>query len=110
MAQLRQDYQQFTDRNVIVLVVGPDDQAAFQDYWTKNDLPFIGLPDPEHVVLNLYQQQVKLLRFGRMPAMAVIDKNGFIRYKHFGDSMRDIASNQQVLAVLDQINLEDSVG
>ncbi len=110
MAQLRQDYQQFIDRNVVVLVVGPDDQAAFQDYWTKNDLPFIGLPDPEHVVLNLYQQQVKLLRFGRMPAMAIIDKNGFIRYKHFGDSMRDIASNSQVLAVLDQINQEYSVG
>jgi peroxiredoxin Q/BCP len=110
MAQLRQDYQQFRERNAVILVVGPDDQEAFQDYWEKNDLPFTGLPDPEHTVLNLYQQQVKLLRFGRMPAMAIIDKNSIIRYKHYGDTMRDIVSNQHALAVLDLVNQENSVG
>ena len=68
MAQLRQDYQKFVARNAEILVVGPEDQSAFTRYWQKEDLPFIGLPDPDHRVANLYRQQVNLLKFGRMPA------------------------------------------
>ena len=104
MAQLRQDYQQFIDRDTVILVVGPDDLIAFQDYWQKNDLSFIGLPDPEHKAANLYGQQVKLTRFGRMPAMMIIDKSGTIRFLHYADSMRDIPPNEMVLGFLDKLN------
>jgi peroxiredoxin Q/BCP len=103
MAQLRQDYQQFVDREAEILVVGPDDLNAFQDYWQKNDLPFTGLPDPEHNVANLYRQQVKLTRFGRMPAMMIIDKSGYIRFYHYANSMRDIPPNEAILGFLDKI-------
>lgn len=110
MAQLRQDYQEFASKDAVILVVGPDDQAAFQDYWSKHELPFIGLPDPEHRVADLYGQQVKLLRAGRMPAMMVIDKAGRIRFQHYADSMRDIPSNQAILEILDVLNQEEQVG
>jgi len=104
MAQLRQDYAEFTRREAEIIVVGPEDAPAFADYWQKNDLPFIGLPDPTHEVANLYGQQVKLLQFGRMPAMILIDKTGRIQHSHYGESMRDIMDNSDLFALLDELN------
>jgi peroxiredoxin Q/BCP len=107
MAQLRQDYDKFVAKESLILVVGPDDQAAFQEYWSRYELPFIGLPDPRHRVADLYGQRVKFLRAGRMPAMMLIDKAGQIRYQHYADSMRDIPSNQSILNILDNLNQEE---
>jgi len=97
---LRRDYEKFTQLNTEILVVGPEDLPAFQEYWEKHQLPFVGLPDPEHKVLNLYGQEVKLLKLGRLPAMAVIDQHGLIRSVHYGSSMSDIPRNEEVLALL----------
>ena len=106
MAQLRRDYNKFTERETEILVVGPEDKEAFKDYWNRHDLPFIGLPDPDHRVANKYGQQVKLLQMGRMPAQILIDKSGRIRYRHFGNSMADITDNNQILPLLDDLNQE----
>jgi peroxiredoxin Q/BCP len=103
MAQLRQDYQEFVARDAEVVIVGPDSESAFQDYWKKEALPFIGLADPSHAVAKRFGQQVKLLKMGRMPAMMVIDRAGRVRYKHYGGSMSDIAPNREILAVLDEL-------
>jgi peroxiredoxin len=107
MAQLRQDYQEFVARDAEIVVVGPDDEQAFKDYWQKEDLPFVGLADPTHSVANRYGQEVKLLRLGRMPALMVIDKAGKVRYKHYGGSMADIPSTSEILALLDELNAEE---
>ena len=104
MAQLRHDYLEFMAREAEVVVVGPEEKEAFVRYWQKEALPYVGLPDPEHRVAGLYGQQVKLLKLGRMPALIVIDKAGQIRYRHYGDSMRDIPANDEILSLLDQLN------
>jgi len=104
MAQLRQDYQEFVRRQAEVIVVGPDDQAAFEHYWRKEQLPFIGVPDPDNRIANIYEQQVKLLKLGRMPALIVIDKTGQVSYRHYGHSMRDIPTNKELLMLLDRLN------
>jgi peroxiredoxin len=104
MAQLRQDYHKFVERGAEVLVVGPDDEAAFKKYWRKEDLPFVGLADPSHQVADRYGQEVSLLRLGRMPAMMVIDRRGMVRYKHYGFLASDIPSTEEILAVLDELN------
>ena len=93
MAQLRQEYGEFVNRGVEILVIGPEDEGTFKYHWEKTDLPFIGIPDPDHQIADLYGQTVNLLKLGRMPAQVIIDKGGYIRYQHFGDSMRDITSN-----------------
>jgi peroxiredoxin Q/BCP len=108
MAQLRQEYEQFVSREAEVLVVGPDSQSDFEDYWQRESLPFVGLADPKHAVAQRYGQEVKLLKFGRMPALMVIDRDGQVRYKHYGDSMSDIPANAEILAVLDGLNQEAS--
>ena len=106
MAQLRLDYDKFTAQNTEILVVGPDNLKAFQEYWENNDLPYIGLPDPKHKVAKIYGQQVKLFKLGRMPALMVIDQQGYIRSSNYGSSMRDIPSNSSILDLLGYLNAE----
>jgi len=104
MAQLRHDNTEFVSRDVAVVVVGPEDAQGFSAYFQKEDLPFIGLPDPKASVLKLYGQEVNLFKLGRMPAQVLIDKEGVARFVHYGHSMSDIPSNQEILALVDQIN------
>ncbi len=104
MAQLRQDYQQFVDRGAEIVVVGPEGPEAFGQYWQQEGLPFVGLPDPKHGVLKLYGQEVKLFKLGRMPAQVIVDREGIARYVHYGHSMSDIPPNEEVLAILDELN------
>ncbi len=100
MAQLRQDHDEFETSGTTIVVVGPEDAAAFVSYWEENDLPFVGLPDPEHHVLKLYGQQIKLFKLGRMPAQVLVDKNGVARYVHYGHSMSDIPENAEILGLI----------
>jgi peroxiredoxin len=101
MAQLRHDYAEFEKRDTVVVAVGPEDAAAFAKYWQKEDLPFVGLPDPTHSVLKLYGQEVKIFKLGRMPAQVLIDKAGVARYVHYGHDMTDIPENAELLALVD---------
>lgn len=107
MAQLRQYYDEIKARDAEVLIVGPEQPAAFRRYWEEQQLPFVGLPDPEHRVAKLYGQQVRLLKLGRMPAMVVVDKEGRVHYRHYGKSMTDIPPVEDVLAVLDNLQRTD---
>jgi peroxiredoxin Q/BCP len=106
MAQLRQDYAEFEKRQAEIVIVGPEDRSAFVGYWDKEKLPFVGLADPDHTVANRYGQEVKLLKMGRMPATMVVDKTGEVIYTHYGDSMKDIPPNRELLAVIDERNTE----
>jgi peroxiredoxin Q/BCP len=106
MAQLRQDYQKFVDRDAEIVVVGPDSEQAVKDYWQKEGLPFVGLADPTHAVAKCYGQEVKLLRLGRMPALIVVDKAGQVVCTHYGRSMLDIPPNSQILSTLDGLKRE----
>jgi peroxiredoxin len=104
MAQLRQDHSQFVDRDVEIVVVGPEDAPAFVKYWQAESLPFVGLPDPTASVLKLYGQEVNLFKLGRMPAQVLIDKAGIARFVHYGHEMSDIPENEEILALADEIN------
>ena len=106
MAQLRLDQAKFIEKDTIILVVGPEDAGAFRKYWQENDMPFIGLPDPTHSVLKLYGQEIKLFKFGRMPAQVLVDKEGVARFVHYGHSMSDIPENASLLALIDQMTVE----
>jgi peroxiredoxin Q/BCP len=102
MAQLRQDYQVFIELDTEIVVIGPERAESFNKYWKKNDLQFIGLPDPEHKILKLYGQEVKLFKLGRLPAQMLIDKSGMLRYVHYGHSMADIPTNEEILSLINE--------
>ena len=103
MAQLRLDYEKFVALDAEVIVVGPDGPNAFKRYWEKEDFPYIGLADVGNRIADLYQQEVNLLKLGRMPAIFVIDREGVIRYRHYGSQMSDIPENEEILNILEAI-------
>jgi len=99
MAQLRRDYQKLSELDTEVVVVGPEGAESFRKFWENEDLPFIGLPDPDHRTAKLYGQEFKLLKLGRMPAQMLIDKSGKLRYAYYGNSMADITPNDDIMTL-----------
>ncbi len=104
MAQLRQNYQQYIDRNSEIIAIGPEDAKEFTTWWHANKMPFIGVPDPQHGIAKLYSQKVKIFKGGRMPAMIVVGKDGNIHFSHYGDSMSDIPTDEQIISLIEEIN------
>ncbi len=100
MAQLRQEYELLKTLNIEVFVIGPEKPQSFIKYWEKEKLLFVGLPDPKHSVLNLYDQEVSLLKLGRMPAQMLIDTHGILKFVYHGHSMADIPNIKQIKSVL----------
>jgi peroxiredoxin len=109
MAQLRQDYQKYVELDTEVIAIGPEGAGEFTQWWHDHKMPFVGIPDPKHVIAKLYNQKFNLLRGGRLPSLAVIDKEGKIRLMHYADSPSDIPSDEQILALLAGINTKDKV-
>ncbi|HET90664.1 MAG TPA: redoxin domain-containing protein [Chloroflexi bacterium] len=101
---MREAYDAFRQRRAEILVIGPEGPRRFKQVWDEQQYPFVGFADYKHTVADLYGQQVKLLKLGRMPAMLVVDRQGIIQFTHFGDDMADIPKNDQVLALLDRLN------
>lgn len=100
---MHQDYDRFTAQGTVIISIGPDNSDKFIKYWEKNDIPFIGLPDEKHSVLKLYGQEVNLFKLGRQPAQMLIDKKGMLRFIHYGHSMSDIPSNEEMLKLIDSL-------
>lgn len=100
---MSEDYAAYTAREAEILAVGPNTLEKFRHYWTEHNIPFIGLPDPRHLVAKIYKQEVNLLKLGRMPALMLVDHDGYIRYQHYGASMADIPENALVLKLLDKM-------
>jgi peroxiredoxin len=106
MAQLRLEHQKFLDREADVIAIGPERAGPFTAWWHEHKMPFTGIPDPQHKIAKLYGQQIKFTKFGRMPALVVIDKKGMIRFAHYGEDMTDIPTDDEILALLDELNKE----
>ncbi len=104
MARLRDGYDEFQRRGAEILAIGPNPPGVFRQYWKNEKIPFIGLPDEDHLVARTYRQEVNLFKLGRMPLNCVIDANGYVRYAHYGQSMSDIPSNRELLHVIDTLN------
>jgi peroxiredoxin len=104
LARLRDGYEQFTSHGAEILAVGPNPAPVFRRYWTNEKIPFIGLPDPDHSVAKIYCQEVNVFKLGRMPLNCVIDAGGYVRFAHYGRSMSDIPSNEELLYVIDELN------
>lgn len=101
---MRDHYSDFLSRDAEIVAVGPDDAVVFKRYWAREVIPYIGLPDPGHVVAKLYKQEVNLFKLGRMPLNCIVDVEGKIRYVHYGASMSDIPDNETFLSVIDELN------
>ena len=100
MMQLHQDYNKFVENNTVIVVIGPEKADSFKAYWEENNFKFYGVPDPKQSVLKLFEQEVNILKLGRMPAQILVDKKGVVRYLHYGNSMKDISDNLELLDII----------
>ena len=107
MAQLRQSYEEFIKRDTEIVVVGPDLPQMFTAYWAREKLPYIGLADPKHTVADRYGQQVKILKWGRMPALMILDKRGRVRFVHYAEDMKDYPELHELYDTLDALSIEE---
>ncbi len=94
--QLHQELDRLKELDIEVLIIGPENSDAFKKYWERKSLSFIGLPDPDRSVLNLYGQVVNVFKLGRMPAQMLIDKFGILKFVYYGNSMADIPDLSEV--------------
>jgi len=103
MMQLHHDYNKFLEKDTEIVAIGPENANSFRTHWKVYGLKFHGIPDEKHSVLNLYGQKVNLFRLGRMPAQMLVDKEGILRYLHYGHSMRDIPENSELFKLIDSL-------
>lgn len=103
MMQLHQDYDKFLEKDTKIVVIGPENANKFKDYWEENNLKFYGIPDEKKSVLKLYEQKVNLFKLGRMPAQMLVDKEGGLRYIHYGHSMQDIPENSEMFELINKL-------
>ncbi len=79
----RDAYNQFTEKNVVVLGVSKDTVKSHERFVEKQSLPFQLLADPERKVLEAYEvwQEKKLygkVSMGTVRSTYLIDENGII--------------------------------
>lgn len=98
---MKKDFKKFTSRNTTIVVVAPHISEDVAQYWKNEALPMIGIPDEDEKLAELYGQEWKLLKLGRMPALFVIDRKGALAFAYYGTSMSDIPGNREVLKALD---------
>ncbi|MBE3556100.1 MAG: redoxin domain-containing protein [Firmicutes bacterium] len=107
LADLQAHARDFEAEGATVLIIGPDDASTFQKYFQAHELTFLAIADPQHTLLDRYGQQVKWYRLGRMPAEALVNTMGVVRFVHYGHSMADIPPVEEVL---EQIRTLKEVG
>jgi len=100
---MKEDIGQFADRKARIVVIAPHEKDKVRAYWEKEDLPFIGIPDPFGKLGRLYGQQRNLLKLGRMPALFIIDKKGTIVFSQYAKNMSDIPEDKDLYQVLERI-------
>ena len=106
MMQLHQDYKKFQDKDTIIVAIGPENADKFKSFWDEHKLEFYGIPDESQSILKLYDQKINIFKLGRMPAQMLIDKNGVLKYVHFGHSMKDIPETSEILDLIESMKLD----
>jgi len=96
---LSEDIEKFQALDTELYPILADTQAHAIGMWkafAKRKFP-IYYDDDESIVKKVLNQEWKIFKLGRMPALLIVDKNGMIRYAHYGDSMSDIPKNEEIL-------------
>jgi len=97
---MKKDYQEFNQRNVQIAIIVPHGNEKARNYWEKEKLPFIGIPDPDGRLGKLYFQEWNLIKLGRMPALFIIDHKGAIAFSQYARNMADIPENAELLLII----------
>jgi peroxiredoxin Q/BCP len=101
---LRKEYETFRELNAELFPILVDDKDNAIKMENKYARKYPIYYDEEKTVANMLNQEVKLLKLGRLPALLILDPENVIRYAYYGDSMSDIPENEQLFEILRKIN------
>ena len=102
---MREDFSLFQAAGTHIVVIARHSPDQMREYWEKHHLPYIGVPDLNGSLGNLYGQKWHLLKLGLMPAQFIISTSMQIVYAHYSSSMADIPKNKTILDELQSLNL-----
>ena len=97
---MRNDFSAFQALGARIVVIARHSPAQIREYWEKHNLPYLGVPDPDGRLGQLYDQQWNFFKLGLMPAQFIVDGGMKIVYAHYSSSMADIPENKTILDVL----------
>jgi peroxiredoxin Q/BCP len=101
VGRLAAEYNKFNELNAVLYPITADKLDAAKEFDTKYARgAYPVYYDPTKKVPELLNQQVRIVKFGRMPAMLIVDKKGIVRYAYYSDSMSDIPENEEIFEVL----------
>ncbi|TFG00214.1 MAG: redoxin domain-containing protein [Promethearchaeota archaeon] len=101
---MRKGYDKFQKLNAElypILVDNKDNAIKMEEKYARKYPIYY---DEKKTVADILNQEVKLLKLGRMPALLVLDKENVIRFAYYGESMKDIPENDELFEVLEEIN------
>ena len=103
-ARLRRDIEKFEalDGYLYPILVDNENNAKKMEQKYARKYPIFY--DESKKVVEMLKQEVRLIKFGRMPGLLVIDKEGIIQYAYYSENMHDIPENDEILEVLKTIN------
>jgi len=97
---MKQDYEKFVVKGTSMVVIAPYYLEKVKKYFSGENFPFHGVPDPDKKIGKLYRQQRNIIKLGLMPALFVTDTAGTIAYAHYSANMADIPANAVLLDLL----------
>ncbi len=99
MAQLRRDYQKFSDLNTEILVMVPNGPKMIERHIEHYNTPYRILTDKGSKVAAQYFQVKKLFAFGT-PTVFLVDQTGKIIYNLYANSLIAEPDNNEPLKLL----------
>ena len=101
---MKNDYEKFKEFNTVLYAILPDTLENAQKFEAEYAKEYPIYYDAKKKVNKMLKQEVKPLKFGRMPALLIIDKQAIIRYAYYSDSMDDIPENEELFKVIKNLS------
>jgi peroxiredoxin len=105
MAQLRLDYQKFSDLNTEILVMVPNGPKMIERHIKQFDTKYRILTDKGSKVAAQYFQVKKFFAFGT-PTVFLVDQTGKIIYNLYANSLVAEPDNDEPLKLLSSLKVE----
>jgi len=102
-AHLRKGFEKFEQMDAFLYPILADSEDNAKKLEKKYAIKYPIFYDPSKKVPKMLNQEIKLLKFGRMPGLLIVDKEGIIQYAYYGDNMHDIPENETLFEVLEKI-------
>jgi alkyl hydroperoxide reductase subunit AhpC len=71
-----------------ILVDRLENAQQMEHKYAKDKFPIYY--DSNNAIAKQLNQEIRLLKLGRMPGMLLVDKQGVVRYAYYSDNMHDI--------------------